>query len=124
MKKIILIASLILFASKTYSVELLMVIPADTATNVPVDIDISVTFDQEITPGELLDINISPSVKNVSSVIEGNNLIIRHDDFKPNTTYIITIPYGVINEYNYFDITWSFTTGNSSEDDYILERNE
>ena len=123
MKKILLIIITLIFGLlKLYSAEVMMVFPADKDVNVPLDTEVSATFDNEITAFDLLGITITPKVENISVNVEADvKLVIYHDDFKPNTTYTVYIPYGAITNYNNFGFSWSFTTGNYTDESIINE---
>jgi len=123
MKKTLLIVITLIFGLlKLYSAEVMMVVPADKDVNVPLDTEVSATFDNEITAFDLLGITIIPKVENVSvNVEEGTRLVIYHDDFQPNTTYTVYVPYGAVTEYNSFGFSWTFTTGNYTDESIINE---
>ena len=89
-----------------------MVFPADKDVNVPLDTEISVTFDTEITTNDLLGITIMPDAGKLAVHVENQTLIIFHNGLKPYTTYTVYIPYGVVNHYDHFGFSWSFTSGN------------
>jgi len=84
-------------------------LPADEATNVALDASVTVTFNQNITAGDLSGITFSPSVAGVSASISGAVLTIAHADFAEDTEYTVTIPAGAIAGFDEV-ITWSFTT--------------
>ena len=82
----------------------------------------SATFDNEITAFDLLGITIVPKVENVSANVEADvKLVIYHDDFQSNTTYTVYVPYGAVTEYNSFGFSWTFTTGNYTDESIINE---
>jgi hypothetical protein len=70
---------------------------------------LTVTFGGTITGNSLSSITISPAISGVTSVINGNMLTIRHDDFAPLTTYTVKIPASAIADLS-GDIVWTFTT--------------
>jgi hypothetical protein len=96
-----------------FNLDVLALSPADMATNVPLDATVSVTFNQDITAGDLSGITFSPSVTGVSASVSGAVLTIAHADFAQNTEYTVTVPAGAIDGYNQV-ITWKFTTESQS----------
>jgi hypothetical protein len=88
--------------------------PANHATNVELDADVKVTFNQSVTLVSSAGITITPSVTGVSASVNGTDLIIAHGNFTNDIEYTVTIPAGTIKGYDQV-ITWSFTTvqGNS-----------
>ena len=81
--------------------------PEKDAENVAVNAEVSVTFNANVTEKDLsgITINGEPFTAN----IDGNKLIIAHNDFKYDTTYTVVIPASTIEGYDE-EITWSFTT--------------
>ena len=82
--------------------------PAANATNVALDAEVSVTFNQNITAADLTGITIDNGITATASV-EGNKLTIAHDAFVYETEYTVKVPAGAIIGYTN-DIEWSFTT--------------
>ncbi|MDR9419798.1 Ig-like domain-containing protein [Gracilimonas sp.] len=97
--------------------ELVSVQPEDGATNVPIDAVVSAQFDSDILSSNLSDISIEDEAGNeisgITPEINSDELLIGHDDFEYDHTYIVTIPEQVLESdtglYN-SEITWSFTT--------------
>jgi 2',3'-cyclic-nucleotide 2'-phosphodiesterase (5'-nucleotidase family)/DNA/RNA endonuclease YhcR with UshA esterase domain len=94
--------------------------PAENATGVALDAEVSVTFDESVVAGTYAgDITIkdasNQSVSGVTYAVNGAKLTINHPDFAPNTTYTVTVPAGAVKDAagneTTVDITWSFTTG-------------
>jgi len=83
--------------------------PANNATNVAIDAEVKVTFNQAVTAGTLTGITFSPTVAGVSANVVGSELIITHGNFAESTSYTVTVPVGAIVGYEQA-ITWSFTT--------------
>jgi hypothetical protein len=84
--------------------------PVNEAQNVGLDVEIVITFNKNI---KLVDTSnkdyFSPSVE-VSTVGNSDDqLIITHAGFEPGTTYTVTIPAGMVEDYDE-EITWTFTT--------------
>ncbi len=96
--------------------------PADGATGVDVDANVSVTFDRDVTEGDLSGVVIddgSSALQGVSAALNGRNLNISHPDFQFGTTYTVTIPGDCVqsggdgnDEYE-----WNFTTKQEQESD-------
>lgn len=91
--------------------------PVPGATGVAVTTKVTATFSEDIQEGvNFGDIAISGAT-GVSATIVGDTLTIAHDAFAYETTYVVTIPAGAVNDLA--DIpnplalpyTWSFTTG-------------
>ena len=95
--------------------------PAHTITNVALEAEVSVTFNQNITNNnnDLSRVTISPSPGTVSPAVDGSVLTIAHADFEYATRYIVTVPANSIAGYNQ-DIIWSFTTVNGTSPIEIL----
>ena len=81
--------------------------PADNATNVAINAEVSVTFDGNITANDLTGITINGNT--VSATVSGNKLTMTHADFEYGTTYNIVVPTNAVADYAEA-ITWSFTT--------------
>jgi hypothetical protein len=88
--------------------------PANNATNVAVDAQVKVTFNQDVTAGTLTGITISPDPGGVSASVVGRDLIIAHDDFEEGTLYTVNIPVGAIEDYTNV-ISWTFTTAHPGD---------
>ena len=87
--------------------------PENQATDVLTDVEITATFDQDMTPENLQLINITPDPGGVSVSVSGNTISISHDGLNYNTTYTITIPsVAVTNGWLPLenDVNWTFTT--------------
>ena len=82
--------------------------PEDGAENVALGTEVSVTFNQYITPVNLTGVTISNTAFTTANV-SGNKLIISHDAFAYGTTYTVTVPSGAIDGYNEV-IIWTFKT--------------
>jgi len=78
-------------------------IVADLSTSVVV------TFDRNVTAGNLSGITISGLTGVTAELVDGRRLVISHGGFDYETPYTVTIPVGAIVEYDR-EITWSFTT--------------
>ena len=87
--------------------ELIALTPADGATGVAINAEVSATFDQNITSDDLTGITINGAAATAS--ISNNQLIINHANFAYNTTYTVFIPANTIIGYIQ-DTTWSFKT--------------
>jgi hypothetical protein len=96
--------------------------PTNNATNVAIDAEVKVTFNQPITGGTLTDITFSPNVEGIWATIDGNSLIISHNDFAEGIQYTVTVPAGAIEKYE-STITWTFTTVQGSGLSLLLENN-
>ena len=89
--------------------EVVSTTPADNATNVAVNTEVSVTFNKNVTPvGTLSGITINGNAA-TASISGGNKLIIAHSNFDYNTLYEVIIPANTITDYAQ-EIKWSFTT--------------
>ena len=84
--------------------------PTEDAANVALNAEVSITFNQNITAGNLTDITINGDA--VTANIAGSKLIISHDNFSYNTGYTVKVPVGAINGYNQV-IEWSFKTSSN-----------
>jgi hypothetical protein len=91
------------------SLEVTTLSPADEATNVALDADVTVTFNQDISATDLSGITFAPTVSGISASVSGAVLTITHDGFAEETEYTVTIPAGTIEGFGEA-ITWSFTT--------------
>ena len=87
-------------------VEVVSTLPANDATGVALNAELSVTFNQNVA-GSLAEITINGTA--ATGTISGNKLTIAHKNFDYETVYTVVIPKGAINYYNEV-ITWSFTT--------------
>ncbi|MEW5762133.1 MAG: CehA/McbA family metallohydrolase [Bacillota bacterium] len=94
--------------------------PAENATGVALDAEVSVTFNESVVAGTCAgNITIkdasNQSVSGVTYAFSGAKLTINHPDFAPNTTYTVAVPAGAVRDAagneTTGDITWSFTTG-------------
>ena len=81
--------------------------PAENATGVSLNTEVSVTFSRNISENSLAGITINNVAANAT--ISGNKLIIAHADFVSGTEYIVAIPANTIVDYNQL-IQWKFTT--------------
>jgi hypothetical protein len=100
--------------TEAVSVNLVSVYPANDAANVAVNASLVVEFDGNITALDLSLITLFPDLGTCTgSIQQGKFLNISHNYFEENTRYTVNVPAGSILEYNQ-DITWSFTTGGSS----------
>lgn len=97
--------------------------PANASVDVHLNHNAIVKFDQDLTGLSLSSISITDGVTpvaNINAIVTNDSLIISHADFAGNTQYTVTIPQGTVgwecsvNE----EITWSFTTGTVSVDEY------
>ena len=84
--------------------------PANNATNVALNDEVSVTFNQDIV-GTLAGITINGLP--VTASIDGSKLIVNHSNFAYGTTYIVNIPANAVSGYAQA-IIWSFTTAAES----------
>ena len=85
--------------------------PDRNAINVSLNTEVSVTFDRNITAGNLFGITINGAAATAS--ISGDKLIISHADFIALTSYTVNIPAGAVKDYA-SAISWSFTTESDS----------
>ncbi|MBC7326461.1 MAG: Ig-like domain-containing protein, partial [Moorella sp. (in: Bacteria)] len=94
--------------------------PAENATGVALDAEVSVTFNESVVAGTYAgDITIkdasNQSVSGVTYAFSGTKLTINHPDFAPSTAYTVTVPAGAVRDAAGNEttqaITWSFTTG-------------
>lgn len=88
-------------------------VPANRAIHQETDTPIAVTFNKNISAGNLnriaiLDAGNTP-VTGVAASVDGNVLTILHDDFAYDTEYTVTIYADAINDL-LGPISWSFTT--------------
>ena len=95
--------------------------PVDGTDGVPLDADVSVEFDQNVTEDNLSGVEIrdhdNNPVEEVSAELDNDELIISHAGFANFTEYTVIIPEGtVFNEDNAGneEFTWSFTTVSSA----------
>jgi len=98
--------------------------PLDGADTVAVDAEVSVTFNQDVSEGDLSGIKIVDAdgieVEDVSGSLVANKLNIAHAEFSVDeTVYTVTVPTkAVVSDDYYFgnkQIQWSFTTVESGE---------
>ena len=82
-------------------------VPAIDATNVAIDTDVVLTFNQHITAGNLNLIQFTPAVANVQTQIVGRDLVISHGGFAFGETYTVTLPVGTINGLT-TEVSWQF----------------
>ncbi|HHW42878.1 MAG TPA: CehA/McbA family metallohydrolase [Desulfotomaculum sp.] len=97
--------------------------PAENATGVAFNAEVSITFNESIFAGSnagsvtIKDAS-NQSVSGVTYAVSGAKLIINHPDFAPGTKYTVTVPAGAVKDAagneTTGDITWSFTTGDGS----------
>ncbi|MQL50951.1 hypothetical protein GFC01_01420 [Desulfofundulus thermobenzoicus] len=97
--------------------------PAENATGVALNAEVSITFNESIFAGSnagsvtIKDAS-NQSVSGVTYAVSGAKLIINHPDFAPGTKYTVTVPAGAVKDAagneTTGDITWSFTTGDGS----------
>lgn len=90
-------------------------IPAENASNVYLDQEVSVTFDIYIEEIDFSGITIKDEEDNLLTGIsvtiqDEKTLNIAHDNFQPETKYTVTIPARAIYYYPE-EISWEFTTG-------------
>ena len=95
--------------SVDFDLDVVSLSPANEATDVALDANVQVTFNKDITAGNLSGIIFSPAVTGVSASVNGAVLSITHDGFAYNTEYTVTIPAGAIVGFDEV-ITWKFTT--------------
>jgi len=81
--------------------------PDVNAVNVPLDAEVSVTFNQDITAGTLSGVTINGTA--ATATVSGNKLTIAHSNFTYSTPYEVVIPANTITGYAQ-EIRWSFTT--------------
>ena len=88
-------------------------IPVNDAKNVPINTELSATFDQNISVVNAAYIKINDKPVKGTEVV-GNKIIIKHDDFAPNTLYKVIIGaksvQSVVYETYNDEYSWSFTT--------------
>lgn len=99
--------------------------PAVDADGVPLDAEVQVRFNQEISAVNLTDITITGAtegaVGNVSAAIQedGKTLAIAHDAFaNQDEVYTVTIPAGAVansDQVENEEISWSFTTRTAAQ---------
>ena len=94
-------------AGTTTPIEVVSTSPTDNATDVELDAEVSVIFNQDITENDLTGITINSNAATAS--VSGNKLIIAHSDFDNNTEYTVVVPANTITDYA-AAIIWSFTT--------------
>lgn len=97
--------------------------PAENATGVALDAEVSVTFNESVVAGvyagavTIIDAG-DQSVSGVTYAVSGTKLTISHAAFAPNTRYTVTVPPGAVKDAAGNEttqaITWSFTTGSGS----------
>ena len=97
--------------------------PANDAMEVPLNAEVSVTFNMNITSSQLQEITIFPNPGGVIPKIVGNKLIIAHSNFEPYCPYIVNVPDGVIDRYD-LPILWGFGTGNTITSITAIDKNE
>ncbi|MTI86370.1 MAG: T9SS type A sorting domain-containing protein [Balneolaceae bacterium] len=92
-------------------------VPMNQSQSAPLDSEVSLIFDQEVTANELGSIRILDAddneLSNVNAGITGAKLEITHDDFLGNSTYKVEVPANsVINGDGVGNVeyTWSFKT--------------
>ena len=81
--------------------------PTINAENVALDAEVSVLFNQNITPANLNNITVNSNT--VTASVSGGKLIINHNTFAYETSYTVNVPVGTIDGYNEV-IEWTFTT--------------
>jgi len=90
-------------------------VPLDADTNVPLDVVVSATFDEDIQQGDNFGSIAISGAAGVSASIDGATLTIAHDNFAYETSYTVTIPAGAVDDLAgnplAEDKVWSFTTG-------------
>lgn len=95
-----------------YDVTLVSHTPADNATDVAANTNITATLDvnisSSVSSSDLSKIVITPELDNVSASINGKTLTIKHDGLVCNAEHTVTIPAGTIKDYPEA-ISWSFT---------------
>ncbi len=84
--------------------------PVKDATNVAIDQELKVTFNQRVSLITARNITITPTLDDYLVTVKDWTLNIEHTNFEKETTYTVTIPVGSIENYDE-EITWSFTTG-------------
>ena len=95
------------FTTHTEEISVVAKNPENGTTNVAIDADIVVTFNQPVAVGNLNLIQIQPSVANVQAEIVGRDLVISHGGFAFGETYTVTLPVGTIAGFNEA-VSWSF----------------
>lgn len=86
--------------------------PADKATNVVLDSDLRVVFNQSVTGKDRYGASIwegDTELEDVSIRVKRDTLFIMHPEFKPETTYSVKVNPYTISDY-WQAISWSFTT--------------
>jgi hypothetical protein len=94
--------------------------PANNATNVALDTEVSQLFDMAIANYVVADslakvtlvATVSGEPVAITTTIDDRKLIINHPDFAPNTQYTVRIPSRAAGQVAV--LTWSFTTGSGS----------
>ncbi|MCF8011666.1 MAG: Ig-like domain-containing protein, partial [Clostridiales bacterium] len=98
--------------------------PADGATGLPANTEVSVVFDREIFAGSNIEsIYIKKegeeSPREVSGTINGRKLTINHGGLEYQTEYTVTVPQDTVRnnvgKYNANFIRWNFTTGSAAK---------
>lgn len=91
--------------------------PVNGATDVLIDeVNITLTFDQDVTVLDLSGVTISDGTDNVSGVsanLAGRVLSVSHDALEKDITYTVTVPAGAVENVGGIandEIAWSFTT--------------
>ena len=92
-------------------IEVLTKTPSNGTSNVAINAPVSVKFNQNVTGGDLTGVTISDGTNTVTSSasVEGDKLIINHDDFEYGTNYAVIVPVGAIEGFDEI-ITWAFKT--------------
>ena len=85
-------------------IEVVSTTPANNAIDVALNAEVSVTFNQNIAAGDIIEITINGEAANAE--VDGNKLTILHSDFNYETPYTVVV---TIDGYAQA-ITWSFTT--------------
>ncbi|GAB6275132.1 MAG: hypothetical protein STSR0004_19970 [Peptococcaceae bacterium] len=91
-------------------------IPVKDAKNVPINTELSATFDQDISVAQAAYIKINNQPVKIEDVTAADKkLTIKHDDFALNTSYMVEIGAGSVQSvvYKTYNDTykWNFTTG-------------
>ena len=82
--------------------------PATNAFAVPIDDNIVLTFNQDITVPNMAAITVYPALAGMSvTIVDDRNLTITHNNFAYSTVYTVTIPAGTIVGLEEV-MTWSF----------------
>lgn len=98
--------------------------PENQASDVLTNVQITATFDQNITPVNLQLISITPDPGGVSASINGNIISISHNDLDLNSTYTVTIPsVAVTNGWLPLeqDFNWTFSTTITTNIDEVAQ---